>query len=72
MEDNEKTLTFKTPSGGRHYYFVYNDDIDQSFIGVNKYSIDVLSNGKYGIIYDLLQDAPIQPLPVLIYNYVEK
>ena len=70
MENNEKTLTFKSPPGGRHYYFQYDDEIDLSFLRLRKkrideeddvYSIDLLNNGKYAVVYDVLvYDAPIQ------------
>jgi len=40
MENNEKTLTFKSPSGGRHYYFQYDDEIDLSFLRLRKKRID--------------------------------
>ena len=72
MKDNDKTLTFKSPSGGRHYYFKYDDEIKSSLLGINGYSIDVLNNGKYGILYDILIDAPIQPMPENIKEFVMK
>ena len=28
MKSNPKTLTYKTRSGGRHYYFKYDEEID--------------------------------------------
>ena len=70
MKSNPKTLTYKTKSGGRHYYFKYDEDINSSNIGVNGYSIDVLSNKKYAITYDVLYDEPIQTMPANVKEFV--
>ena len=81
MENNEKTLTFKSPSGGRHYYFQYDDEIDLSFLRLRKkrtdeeddvYSIDLLNNGKYAVVYDVLvYDAPIQKMPENVKEFIK-
>ena len=39
---------------------------------INDFCIDVLNNGKYGILYDMLIDAPIQPMPENIKEFVMK
>ena len=80
MEDNEKTLTFKSPSGGRHYYFKYDDDIKYSCIRLKRkrnnketdeYSIDLLSNGKYAVVYNnIIHDVPIQKLPENVKEFI--
>ena len=72
MKSNPQTLTYKTKSSGRHYYFTYDDDINSKNIGVNGYSIDVLSNANYAIVYDLLYDVPIQPMPANVKEFVMK
>ena len=68
MKDNQPTLTYKTMSGGRHYYFKYDEDIDTKNIGVNGFSIDVLTNNNYAIVYDKLYDEPIQQMPKNVRN----
>ena len=70
MKSNPETLTYKTNSGGRHYYFKYDDDINTKNIGVNGYSIDVLSNNNYGIVYDILYNAPIQLMPENVKEFI--
>ena len=69
MKTNPETLTFETKSGGRHYYFKYDDDIDTK-IGVNGYSIDVLSNNNYAIMYEVLYDNHIQPIPSNVKEFI--
>jgi flavodoxin len=70
MKNNPETLTFITKSGGRHYYFKYDDDIDTKNIGVNGYSIDVLSNNNYAIMYEVLYDNHIQTMPSNVKEFI--
>ena len=70
MKDNQPTLTYKTKSGGRHYYFKYDEDIDTKNIGVNGFSIDVLTNNNYAIVYDKLYDEPIQQMPKNVKEFI--
>ena len=70
MKSNPKTLTYKTKSGGRHYYFKYDDDISTKNIGVCGFSIDVLTNSNYAIVYDKLYDEPIQTMPQNVKEFV--
>ena len=70
MKNNPKTLTYKTASGGRHYYFKYDEDINSKNIGVNGYSIDVLSKSNYAIVYDKLYDETIQPMPANVKEFI--
>jgi hypothetical protein len=70
MKNNKKTLTYKTKSGGRHYYFKYDKDINTKNIGVNGFSIDVLTNNNYAIVYDKLYDEPIQTMPDNVKDFV--
>ena len=70
MKNNPTTLTYKSKSGGRHYYFKYDEDINTNNIGVNGFSIDVLSNNNYAIIYDKLYDEPIQQMPDNVKDFI--
>ena len=70
MKGNKKTLTFTTKSGGRHYYFEYDEDINTKNIGVNGFSIDVLTNNNYAIVYDKLYDEPIQTMPDNVKEFI--
>ena len=70
MKNNKKTLTYKTKSGGRHYYFKYDNDINTKNIGVNGFSIDVLTNNNYAIVYDKLYDEPIQTMPDNVIEFI--
>lgn len=42
------TLTARTPSSGKHYYFVYNACVKSS-LALGGYSIDILSDGKCAV-----------------------
>jgi hypothetical protein len=70
MKNNKKTLTYKTKSGGMHYYFEYDEDINTKNIGVNGFSIDVLTNNNYAIVYDKLYDEPIQTMPDNVKEFI--
>jgi len=73
IKNDPPTLMFRSPSGGRHYYYKYDDDINVSSLAVNGYSIDVLSNGKYATVYsDVIVHAQIQPIPENVKEFVIK
>jgi hypothetical protein len=75
MNKNQvKTLTYSTPTGGRHYYFKYDDEFNKSYCKINGYSIRLLSNANYGVVYDdnIMINEQIKPMPENIKDFIRE
>ena len=66
IDNNFNTFTVKTPSGGYHYYFKFNEKIKQTQSSIH---IDIRATGGYvvgpgsvinGKTYDIVNNVPIQ------------
>lgn len=70
-----KTKVVRSPSGGVHYYFKYHQDLNTKNIGINGYSIDLLTNDNYVICppttgYEVIQDDPICDIPNVLFDWI--
>eukprot|EP01050_Picozoa_sp_SAG11_P014564 SAG11_NODE_1807_length_4228_cov_3.662146_4_plen_605_part_00 len=71
------TLTVRTRSGGRHYYFKYDEAIKQT--QSDEHHVDIRSNGGYvvgpgssidGKFYKTIKDVPIAPMPMEVREWL--
>jgi hypothetical protein len=66
----EESYTETSYSGYKHVYYLYDEDFDKSYININNYSIDILSNGKFCFMSDNNNGKNILQIPQIIKDFL--